>query len=159
MMPEFYIVGIDDPYDLEPLEPTVKNSSGEKLWRMSGLSIEEYRSLFKRRNLFSQTGGPRSARELRAAATKLSADFDPEKITNVLALGNLVSVAFGWYGTHPLNWSDSIFKNVRVVLIPHTSGLNRWYNLEDNRIAATDFVAGVADVAKKYASNVNLWES
>ncbi|MDJ0952449.1 MAG: hypothetical protein QNJ81_02095 [Acidimicrobiia bacterium] len=146
-MAKVMIVGIDDPYGKTPLQPDIHNSSGQKLWLMSGLTKVRYVQSFDRRNLFEMTD-PRDAVTARGKARRILAGIDTRYInTYIICLGREVANAFGLPSTaRPLQFSK-VQKNTRAAYMPHTSGLNRWYNKRENVAKAIEFMRQLAAVA------------
>jgi len=136
-----------------PLNPKIPNTSGERLWKMTGLDIDEYMDLFTLRNLF-ELGD--TFPNPRAKAFELLERLDTDEPVSILALGQVVSNAFGLKGVKPFVWMDmnvrlapkSKFYDISIVVLPHTSGLNRWYNDQDNLAMATEFMKATAQAVK-----------
>jgi hypothetical protein len=144
-MAEFVIVGINDPYDQTPLQPDIINSSGQKLWAMTGLSMPIYVKNFKRYNLFRKDEKP----EITIGHNRAGYILNNANViagTFVLCLGQIVARSFGVSIMRPLTFIE-LKKNVWGAYVPHTSGLNRWYNLAKNREAATNFMRVVGAAA------------
>lgn len=114
------ILGLDNPYDSDPLDPAVPNSAGERLWKMaagSGVSRGQYARV-RRQNLYGYADGN--------AFTRTLLDGDV-----ILALGDEVRRALGLPRVlmHPVRlplgggrrWAT--FRS-----IPHPSGRCLFYN-------------------------------
>lgn len=160
-MAKFLIVGIDDPYGKTPLQPDIINSSGNKLWGMTGLTMGLYNQLFDRYNLYevNEEHGPALGR---VRAMKILNNIDKRYVnTYVICLGREVASAFGMYRAEPLKFRN-IKLNTMGALVPHTSGVNRWYNEVANVRAATEFMQTVASVAAgeidEYLINPELYD-
>ena len=144
----YVVVGIDSPYSdkrSEALSPLVPRSAGEKFWQMTGLTKEQYAQAFDRDNLFFWLDKRRSIERRRDAARAVICRVD-ETIPDVriIALGKVVAEAFGMVNTQvPLVWRG------HTVLVPHPSGLNRWYNDKSNARRARVFVERVAKDAMR----------
>jgi hypothetical protein len=139
---EFVIVGIDDPYGKTPLQPDILGSSGHKLWSMTGLSMPQYVKVFQRVNLYEHGEdqnpfvGRRRAKAMIMGANKSAGTF-------FVCLGSKVADAFGIKNKPKMKFFE-LKTNVWAAHLPHTSGLNRWYNSADNKAAATNFMRQVA---------------
>lgn len=139
----YVVVGIDSSYSdkrSEALSPLVPRSAGEKFWRMTGLTMEQYSRVFSRDNLFFWLDKRRSIERRKEAARAVISRLDSQWLdVRVIALGRVVAEAFGMVNTQvPLIWRG------HTVLVPHPSGLNRWYNDESNARRAQAFVRGIA---------------
>lgn len=107
---------------------------GARLAEFAGIPIGEFRKLFARVNLLDAWPGPSVSKGsafpmavAREEAARLSRRFVRERF--VILLGHRVAAAFSLYGdyfqVYRLGWSD-------VVVVPHPSGVNRWFNDESN---------------------------
>lgn len=71
----------------------------------------------------------------RPAAARLSRRM-PKRVKFVF-VGKRVAQAFSWY--HPyFEWGE--INGRFVVTMPHTSGINQWWNAPENRIEAASFI-------------------
>ena len=145
-MAKVIIVGLDDPYGKTPLQPDIPGSSGAKLWKMSGLPMVQYAKSFDRRNLFGLDDEQDNLTARKNARAILQSIDTRWFNTYVICLGRFVANMFGLFDATPLVFKK-VQKNTRAVYLPHTSGLNRWYNDADNVKAATDFMRQLAAVA------------
>lgn len=122
-------------YALFPYPP---GCAGWRLWKMTGLSRAEYVALDRRNllNHFPGSGFPVS--EARAAAEAMTPSLSGRR---VLLLGTGVACAFGLNPTPAsyLSWVDTT-TGLRVAVVPHPSGRNRWYNDPANGEAARAFL-------------------
>lgn len=144
-MAKAIIVGLDDPYGKTPLQPDIPGSSGARLWKMSGLAMTQYINAFDLRNLFEKDE-PRDIVSAKAKARRILGSIDTRYVnTYIVCLGRDVANAFGLFDVRPLIFSK-IWKNTRAAYLPHTSGLNRWYNDADNAEAANVFMRQLAAV-------------
>lgn len=126
-----------------PLAAKPGTGAGARLCRIAGMSHDVLSRCFTLRNLLDafpgRTRGKGAAfpmKEARAAADA----FEVEEDLLVL-LGRRVGAAFGV--------SAGYFKFVdrggrRLVVVPHPSGVNRWYNDEENRRRARKFFRELA---------------
>lgn len=117
---------------------------GQRLADLSGLTLDEYLRATKRLNLFQQWHGAAGkgsafpldeAREA-AFAVRLKHFRMGQR---VLLLGKRVASAFGMRQPDYLKWYE--VGGVQVAVIPHPSGINRWYNSESNRWKLCRFLA------------------
>lgn len=126
-MPKPLLVGLDYPYNLDPryaLWPLPENSAGNRLWKMTGMSMATYTTTFDRVNLDSALIDSSSTQRFRDASV-------------IVLLGEEVRQHFGVPKRliHPVLWelrSDYAYpiKTVHKVFrqIPHPSGRTRFYN-------------------------------
>lgn len=135
-----------------PLFPIPRTSAGGRLQQMTGLTRGQYLQTFERINLLTYFPGldkkedkfPRTPARFAAEVIKpLLAGRD------VIMVGRGVAEAFG-YDAAFLEWNllqvrrrhavrVSGAYSARVAVVPHTSGRNRWYNTEGNRLLAEEF--------------------
>lgn len=144
-MARFIIVGVNDPYNQTPLQPDIIGSSGHKLWSMTGLSMPNYVRYFERVNLWSMSDNKNEfvGRErAKGIVSTVSGSVD----AFIICLGKDVARAFGIEGKPKMKFFG-LKNNVWVAHLPHPSGLNRWYNSDENRAAATYFMQQVAAAA------------
>jgi hypothetical protein len=141
------LVGEMNPYGADPayaLYPLPEGASGHRLQVILGLSRDEYLSWFDRCNLL--LGGPRwSAPRAREAASLLKHD-------RRILLGAKVAAAHGLdlrgHMFQPLSLRRENYlyvKDLRVLVLPHPSGLNRLWNESANIAAAQSAVADFLD--------------
>jgi hypothetical protein len=69
---------------------------------------------------------------------------DPLTKRTLLLLGRKVQDAFGLFSPRPLEIVTSSPLWPRLVAVPHPSGLNRWYNHEDNTAQAQRLLSALA---------------
>lgn len=120
-----------DPDVEEPL--CTHTTSGR---RLADLLPGDYESDYSRENLLDfrvRVGCWRKWHRdrARAAATRLLSDIDLVGVLNLILLGRQVAEAFGLVQPSRM-YSRRIFAPngvvARVIVIPHPSGLNRWWN-------------------------------
>lgn len=146
-MAKVIVVGINDPYHKTPLHPNIPSSSGQRLWMMTGLSMPVYLQSFERYNLFSLDESQSITLARFRASDILSAIADREYRTYIVCLGRVVAEGFGVsIDVAPLVFVK-VQNNVAAAYMPHTSGLNRWYNSRDNADAANKFMRQLGAVA------------
>lgn len=146
-MARVVLVGLDDPYGKTPLQPDIPGSSGQKLWRMSGLAPVPYVRAFRRVNLF-KTGEKHTLTTGRRRAFVMVNRARQEGFnTYFVCLGRVVGSCFYLRDNEiPLKFRE-LKNNVSAAYLPHPSGLNRWYNSADNAEAANKFMRKLAAVA------------
>ena len=145
-MAKFTIVGIDDPYNKTPLQPDIINSSGQRVWAMTGMPMRQYCQFFTRRNLF-RPDEPHDITTAMIKAKVILNSLDTRFTGNfIICLGQIVAKGFGISRPTPLKFI-SIRQNIWAAYLTHTSGLNRWYNSADNVNAAKQFMKTVAAAA------------
>lgn len=112
------IMGLDNPHSKNPraaLLPRPRGSAGHRLFVLSGLPWSVYRRSFDRRNARDGTSAA-----LLSNRTAIVLGKDAWRV-----LGLRRAEFFSSY------WSSET--NTTFILIPHPSGLNRFYNRADNR--------------------------
>lgn len=126
------IVGFSPSHDGDPKRPLAGVGSGHRLARLCGLSVDEYLETFERINLYYDT--PKKIdRPTRLAgevtASMLKARFAGRRI---ILLGRGVASAFGFGDEDLMVWFRVVSWDTQdrtlFALLPHPSGLNRWYN-------------------------------
>lgn len=129
-----------------PMFPWPTGTAGHRLWRLSGIELNEYLLRLDRVNLLREAGPWRLARA-RAAAELVTEECRAAGVCRVLLCGALVGRAFGL---------DAYFQPLQpaplgpwVVAVPHPSGRNRLLNHPENRARtgrAARWAAGVLDM-------------
>lgn len=117
----------------EPLWPMQTRSSGHGLWKLINAALdwdrETYLSRTTRINFKTKPGdmpidvinARRNEIELRTA------------LQRVICLGSVVSRLFN-APDELMTWDGN------KAVIPHPAGINRWYNMDENRAAVVDFL-------------------
>lgn len=124
------LLGMNNPSALHPgeaLSPLPKNSTGRRLWQMSGMTLAAFQAAFERRNLLGRRRWSEDA--AREAGERAKADLGGRL---VLVLGRQTWEALG------LPASAAWFSCWRVgrgvfFLVPHPSGRCRVYNDRSQR--------------------------
>lgn len=133
------ILGMNSPIP-GCLHPDIPGAAGERLFKMSGMTISEWETSFERRNLLP------TKRWDREKATK-SGPKVREKLKDrtVIVLGTEVWRALG-LGSRPRHLSSSVISPEGSVFyfLPHPSGRNLFYNHEGNRMAARKLLRRLA---------------
>ena len=157
-----------DPRTHSPLYPIPETASGGRLAAVMGLEASTYLRTFQRINLLrgfpgkrEQPGGTRRDRWPRAEARQVAELIGPLLDgRQVILVGRNVARAFGlvkapWHEwlTHVVPYPSDQPARAQVAVVPHPSGLNRWYGDEDNLLEARAFwVAFLEDTNKKVLS-------
>lgn len=114
-----------------------RRGSGRRLADLAGIPPERLEEAFRLANLLDHYPGesfPMS--EARAIADAMELEGV------VLLVGRLVARAFGEGGRPWFEWFD--LRGVRATVVPHPSGLNRWWNDPVNVERAGEFMREVA---------------
>lgn len=143
------IVGMNNPLSDDPryaLYPYPDGSAGHRLYEMlsetTGALRVNYLRAFERVNLVESRTW--SAAAARAAAGPLLEKFVGRTLVLLgqdVAQALNIPAATPWLA--PRRVQVSLVPRVVTTLykMPHPSGRNRWYNVEDNRRAAAEFLA------------------
>lgn len=138
------IIG-EAPSKNEDPEKPIEGRIGKRLAACAGLKYDEFLVFFERVNLLherQEVVGKGFVFELpaaREAAHKLEETFQPGQI--ILLLGGRVAEAFA---IHDEYFTKHEVKNEAVVYImPHPSGVNRWWNDPGNHKRASEFMQWV----------------
>jgi hypothetical protein len=122
------ILGSSNPYKSPPLWPDPPGCAGWNLWRMSGMTREDYLDKFEFRNLFASVEEEASAMHDRAVrktiGNKFAVEMSQDRRT-VLILGGIARTAIGLASQiiHPCRHGAAVYYQ-----IPHPSGRNTFYN-------------------------------
>lgn len=139
---------MNNPYGVEPeyaLYPLPVRATGHRIWQMiydknPDCQMSDYRDAFDRRNLLV---GEWSDERARVTASNII-QLGEWKERTVVLFGAKVRDAFRLPKTpcgsdNQLDLVDNKFTYFHWV--PHPSGLNQWYNKEENRDAVADLLA------------------
>jgi uracil-DNA glycosylase len=117
---------------------------GKRLAQLMGVSFDAYLSTFDRINLLASFPGKSDGKgdkfplhEAREIASLLDLGGRPF----VLLMGRGVARAFGMIGTPWLEWFE--LRGANVAVVPHPSGVNRWWNDAKNEAEARSFLASL----------------
>ena len=140
------LVGFSPSHTGDPKEPLAGVGSGHRLAKLCGLDVATYLRTFDRINLHYETP-KKNDRVTRlvgeASASMFRARFAGRKI---ILLGKDVARAFGFNDNDKmLEWIKMTSSNIFLpltyfALLPHPSGLNRWYNEPRNVRRAERFL-------------------
>ncbi len=141
------LVGRAPSRSSDPSRPFQGTASGRHLLKLSGLQPEQFWKAFEARNLLDYWPGPAGrqgdrlpAREARSAALELRPQLLGRR---VLLLGPDVAQAFG-LEREPLRWTVGQGLEAFWAIFPHPSRVSRWWNLEENELAAAAFLRAAA---------------
>ena len=124
-----------------PLFPLPERSSGGRLLRVIGWGRNEYLRRFDRSNLFRSHQPKWSADSARDSADALvESVLEGGGLVDFVLLGARVSAAFQREDFDPM--VSLGFWGGTATVVPHPSGLNRWYNEPVNRAAVRRLFAG-----------------
>lgn len=119
----------------DPINARVAGSTGWRLWRMAllhtPLTEDDYHEVFDRRNLCGTRWDDGVARREAGVIHEFS---EPGQL--IVVLGRKVQESFGHPSVTPL-----VVDEVTYYMIPHPSGLNRWYNDPSNRSTVGKLIA------------------
>lgn len=128
-----------------PLYPINGTYAGHRLMALMGLQTDEYLSLFDRRNVLNWFPGDSGKGDKFPMSVAIPAAQSMSKELvgcRVLFVGKAVAKAFQ-YPEVLLTWQ--IHRGFEAACLPHTSGVNHWYNDEENRRAARTFLAAFVE--------------
>ena len=117
---------------------------GNKITSICGLTESEYRRQFDRRNVLPKWPGRNGKgdafplNEARKRARRMLPDITSRR---VIFIGKNSARAFGFKANF-LTWQT--FANNRAAILPHPSGINRWWNDPKNRRRAGRFMKSAA---------------
>lgn len=118
-----------------PLHPVPRTGSGGRLAALLGLSRMDYMRMFDRVNLLAQC--PERWDRVAAAASALNLAASILRGRRLVLVGQRVRDAFG-LGRPMMDWAAGPHGD--WAWIPHPSGLNTWYNHEENRATVREFL-------------------
>lgn len=135
------------PGDQPGAEP-LTGRSGARLAAMLGMTVDEFARRHARLNVFEHYPG-RSAGKgdafPAAAARRAAAAIAPSLAgRRVILLGRAVAAAFGQPPTPVLAWRPDALGSRQLAVVPHPSGVCRWWNDPDNLSAAAAFLRAAA---------------
>jgi hypothetical protein len=116
---------------------------------MSGDDLPEHFDLVNLLDKWPGKDGKGDAFDMDAARVKaeeLTLELMTQEARFILLMGRKVERAFGWSGLKYLE--SNIWHSHDVILFPHPSGVNLWWNEEDNRGAARKTIRWVLSASK-----------
>lgn len=141
----------------DPLDPLSGDPLATKLARMFGLSKADYLRdrRIERRNILEEWPGKAAKGDAFPRAEALAAAILQEREfrgRRVIFLGKGVARAFGFPTAEYLKWTPWFLSGIAAIL-PHPSGVNRWYNDGGNARRAKRFLrTALAAEAKRCAA-------
>lgn len=135
----------------DPAAP-LEGKIGKKLARLFGLDTEDYLAVTERMNVLEEWPGKdekgdafplEDARELADKKKHLLMG------RRVLFLGRRVEKAFGVVKSTALDWSWNAELKALTAVLPHPSGVVRWWNEEENVKMAETFLRNALPAAKR----------
>ena len=110
--------------DISDKKRVFEGTPGRRLAGLCGLTLDEFLAAFDTINVLERFPGKQGKgdafpiKEARLCA----AEINTEKYDLILLAGKNVAAAFGWVDAQYMEWRE------RFVVIPHPSGVNRWWN-------------------------------
>lgn len=126
----------------KPLYPLPESSSGGRLAKFMGLTAEQYLVLFDRCNVLQEFPGKYDRDDrfpIRQALIAARAMLPFLKDRQVVFVGRNVANVFGYQELPFHKWTVDTEFDFLLSCVPHPSGRNRWYNLEENVDASQKF--------------------
>ena len=123
----------------------IEGRIGARLATCCGLSLAEFLTTFDRVNLLdvqpqdSGKGMTFNVKEAARVAQGLEQTFVPGQF--VLLLGKRVASAFGLVNVTYFDWFA--LNHAKAVIVPHPSGANRWWNVQENELQMIRFMSGL----------------
>jgi uracil-DNA glycosylase len=140
----------EDPARIVPIGGRI----GRRLADCCGLSLEDFLNHFDRMNLLDarqdtkEKGFEFDVAAAMRRATMLRSEWTSPRI--VILLGSRVQQAFR-FGQYPPFWPIALLNGVTVYVMPHPSGVNRWWNDLDNVLRASGFMRGIVSSTRASA--------
>lgn len=126
------IVG-EAPSKNEATERPIEGRVAKRLAKCAGLTLEEFLEHFDRVNLLHVRQDTKDKGFLfnlpaaKVEAARMLTTFEPRRV--VILLGGRVAEAFG---VHREYFNEVSLGKAYGYIVPHPSGINRWYNDKDN---------------------------
>lgn len=135
-----FVVIIGERYSSPPTEPTeplaASSYSGERLRSLADLSSEEYERRADRANLLPGSG--QDEWDMMAARQRAAEFISLLQHRFVILLGRKVASAFGIFS----QWFEETRSySAEYYVMPHPSGMNRWWNTPRNMEQAREFMS------------------
>lgn len=148
--PKPLIIG-EAPSKNETTEHPIEGRVGKRLATCCGMTLQDFLKHFDRVNLLhvrqdtKEKGFEFDAKAGKAAADELRKSFQPDQV--VLFLGGRVSEAFGVHGPY---FEQRVVNgiNTRAFIVPHPSGVNRWWNDPANLAQMNTFMRSIVGQTK-----------
>lgn len=156
-MARLLIIG-QAPGSDEQNEDPLTGPSGRRLSEVMGASFDAYREMTERVNLLDRYYGSNGKgdafpeREARRAGVEMLSRLR-DSGRRVLIVGKGVAGAMGLADAPLLEWFEVGGYGFHAMIVPHTSGVNRWWNDDANRRGATLALRRVGRAIMAGASN------
>lgn len=121
--------------------PPLDGAIGARIAEYAGVTVDEYRAMTYRANLLAAWPGDAWPAAVAQASAEAMLHLMMEQRT--ILLGQRVAVAFGLRLAPLMTWRPLVDDHPaygEVAILPHPSGLNRWWNDPENRAAARRFL-------------------
>ena len=145
----------------DPRRPLVGGRTGTKIQTLAGLDLREYARTFDLVNLLSGwegKDGNGDAFDLARAKVATRALLRSRTNRAIILVGRAVADAFGVPGTRPyLAWF--LHEGRAMAILPHTSGVNRWWNDPENEKAAEIFLRAAVKTAAEEPPGNRVWDA
>jgi len=144
MTPKPLIIGEAPGKHGDPRTP-IEGRIGARLAEWCGLPFDEFLTTFQRINLLEvqpQDSGKGTDFNVRAAgkvARAMQYLFEPGQV--VIVLGKRAGAAFGF--TNIEYFQKATLNGAAVYVVPHPSGVNRWFNEPENELTMIRFMRGI----------------
>lgn len=140
------------PSKNEPLPKPLEGRIGRRLASFAGITFEQYLERFDRINLLEvrqdtkEKGFTFNRETARVSAVALIPRID--RYENVILLGKRVRDAFGIIKEYfePHHWKhyeSGLYEGTTIYVVPHPSGVNRWFNDPANREKMSAFMRSI----------------
>lgn len=142
--PRVLLIGEAPSRTSDPLRP-LSGRCGEALAELAGVSTSDFRRRFALANVLSRWPGSSGAKgtawrlvRARLEAARLAGRFVPGR--TVVLLGKRTALAFGVRAGY---FEQTPVGRATAVVVPHPSGINRWYNVAENVEKMRAFMRGL----------------
>ena len=136
------LIGQAPSQDGDPAKP-LEGKIGNRLAGLAGLSVADYLAKTDRCNLFNAWPGKNDKGDAwdATSAARVADEMQPNLFARrVVFLGRQVAAAFGFPEIPLLTWTEAPELQAEVSVVPHPSGIVRWWNEPGNRVAAGEFL-------------------
>lgn len=118
---------------------------GARLAACAGITIDEYMTIFDRVNLLDmqpQDSGKGTDFNVKAAGRRArQLELGMSRRPLILLLGKRVASAFRF--TNVNYFQQVTIDGILTYVVPHPSGINRWWNFFDNELQMIRFMRGI----------------
>lgn len=142
-MDALIIVGLAPSFTSNPADP-LEGKIGKKIANLFGCTYRQYLQATQRYNILPEWAGAKRCNDrfpvfvARTNAFRMASSFSK---CRVLIIGIGIARLFGIYDK-PLHWKTytCISGRYRAAILPHLSTANRWWNNQENRLSAKQFM-------------------